>query len=141
MDDQKRILKQLKMGTTEVLVLAVLACNDQYGYEITREVYHSSSGYFDLKQGFLYPTLQRMEEANLVRSYWRSSESRGPDRKYYHLTRQGKALLGDSLDAWKDFSRKFNRTLTSIGKGPGPTTKPARARQQTAARSVAIDRD
>jgi PadR family transcriptional regulator len=117
MDDQKRILKQFKMGTTEMLILVVLSSKDQYGYEITRRVLESSDGYFDLKQGFLYPTLQRMENTKLLRSYWRGSDARGPDRKYYRLTARGKALLAESLKAWKDFSRRFNRTLSTIQKG------------------------
>jgi PadR family transcriptional regulator len=116
MDDKKRILKQFKMGTTEMLILAVLSAGDQYGYEITRQVSESSGGYFDLKQGFLYPTLQRMEKAKLLRAYWRGSDTRGPDRKYYRLTAKGKALLAESLKAWKDFSRRFTRTLTAIQK-------------------------
>jgi DNA-binding PadR family transcriptional regulator len=117
MDDQKRILKQFKMGTTELLVLVVLSGKDQYGYEIIRRVQESSEGYFDLKQGFLYPTLQRMEKAKLLRSYWRDSDAHGPDRKYYRLTAKGKALLAESLKAWKEFSRSFTRTLASIQKG------------------------
>lgn len=116
MDDHKRILKQFKMGTTEMLILVVLSRGDQYGYEITRTVFESSDGYFDLKQGFLYPTLQRMETAKLVRSYWRGSDASGPDRKYYRLTARGKTLLAESLKAWKEFSRRFSRSLTAIQK-------------------------
>ena len=116
MDDHKRILKQFKMGTTEMLILVVLSREDQYGYEITRTVFDSSDGYFDLKQGFLYPTLQRMEKAKLVRSYWRSSDARGPDRRYYRLTPRGKTLMAESIKAWKEFSRHFSRSLTSIQK-------------------------
>ena len=116
MDDQKRIVKQLKMGTTEMLILVVLGFRDQYGYEIIRKVHESSEGYFDLKQGFLYPTLQRMEKAKLVRSYWRGSDSQGPDRKYYRITPKGKLRLDASLTAWKDFSRRFSKTLTSVQK-------------------------
>jgi DNA-binding PadR family transcriptional regulator len=116
MDDQKRILKQLKMGTTEMLILGVLSRKDQYGYEITRTVFESSDGFFELKQGFLYPTLQRMEEAKVVRSYWRKSDASGPDRKYYRLTPRGKTLLGKSLQAWQEFSRRFTRSLSTIQK-------------------------
>lgn len=116
MDDHKRILKQFKMGTTEMLILVVLSRRDQYGYEITRTVLETSDGYFDLKQGFLYPTLQRMEKAKLVRSYWRRSDASGPDRKYYRLTARGKTLLGESLKAWKEFSRRFTRSLSAIQK-------------------------
>ena len=116
MEDHKRILKQFKMGTTEMLIMVVLSRKDQYGYEITRTVYEYSGGYFDLKQGFLYPTLQRMEEAKLVRSYWKGSDSRGPDRKYYRLSAKGKTMLAESVKAWKDFSRRFTRTISTIQK-------------------------
>ena len=119
MDNQKRFLKQLKMGTTEMLILVVLSRKDQYGYELARGVYRSSAGYFELKQGFLYPMLRRMERAKLVRSYSKGSESGGPKRKYYRLTPKGKAFLTTSLEAWKEFSRKFNRTLSNIQKGVG----------------------
>lgn len=116
MEDHKRILKQFRMGTTELLILLVLSRRDQYGYEITRTVHDKSGGYFDLKQGFLYPTLQRMEGAKLVRSYWRGSDSRGPDRRYYRLTAKGKTFMAESLGAWKDFSRRFTRTISAIQK-------------------------
>ena len=111
MNDKKRILKQLKMGTTEVLILVILTRDDQYGYEISRDVVERSGGYFELKQGFLYPTLRRMEQAKLLRGYWKSSSSGGPNRRYYRLTRKGKSQLGATIEAWAQFSKKFNQML------------------------------
>lgn len=113
MDDKKRILKQFKMGTTEILTLVILTQGDQYGYEISREVVDRSAGYFELKQGFLYPTLRRMEGAKLIQGYWKDSSSGGPSRRYYRLTRKGKAHLQGSIEAWSEFSRRFNRILGS----------------------------
>ena len=113
MRDQQRILKQLKMGTTEILVLAALTRGDHYGYEISREVFDRSEGFFEFKQGFLYPTLRRMEESGLVQSYWKDSVAGGPDRKYYHLTRRGRSRLKTSEAAWTEFSHRFNHMLAA----------------------------
>jgi PadR family transcriptional regulator PadR len=114
MDDNKKVLKQLKMGTTEILVLAALSKRDRYGYEITQNVLEHSGGYFELKQGFLYPTLGRMEAAELLKGYWKDSKAGGPDRKYYKLTRQGRARLKSSVAAWSDFSKKFEKVLDAL---------------------------
>jgi len=111
MEPRKKILKQLKMGTTEILILAILTKGDRYGYDISRDVKDRSEGFFEFKQGFLYPTLRRMEDSKLINGYWRDSASGGPDRKYYKLTRQGRDRLKASLDAWADFSKRFNKML------------------------------
>jgi len=111
MEARKKILKQLKMGTTEILILAILTKGDRYGYDISRDVKERSDGFFEFKQGFLYPTLRRMETGKLITGYWKDSASGGPDRKYYHLTRQGKGRLEACLQAWGDFSKRFNKML------------------------------
>jgi DNA-binding PadR family transcriptional regulator len=113
MEPRKKILKQLKMGTTEILILAILTKGDRYGYDISREVKDRSEGFFEFKQGFLYPTLRRMENSKLISGYWKDSASGGPDRKYYRLARPGRVRLDASLDAWTDFSKRFNKMLTA----------------------------
>ena len=117
MEPTKRILKQLKMGTTEILILATLTKGDRYGYDISRAVKERSDGFFEFKQGFLYPTLRRMEDARLISGYWRDSASGGPDRKYYRLAKAGRDKLKASLDAWSDFSRHFNKMLAVTPRG------------------------
>jgi DNA-binding PadR family transcriptional regulator len=111
METKRKILKQLKMGTTEILILAILTKGDRYGYDISRDVKERSDGFFEFKQGFLYPTLRRMEEAKLISGYWRDSASGGPDRKYYKLTKAGRGKLEASLEAWSEFSKRFNKML------------------------------
>lgn len=114
MDENKKIIKQLKMGTTEILVLAALSTRDRYGYEITQDVLERSGGYFELKQGFLYPTLSRLESTDLVKGYWKESKAGGPNRKYYKLTRQGRVRLKSSVAAWTDFSKNFDKVLGAL---------------------------
>jgi DNA-binding PadR family transcriptional regulator len=111
MDPKKKILRQFKSGTTEILILAALSQEDSYGYDLSQEVKRRSKGFFEFRLAFLYPTLQRLEAEGLVTGYWRDSVSGGPDRKYYRLTRLGRRRLEASLEAWTEFSKRFDRIL------------------------------
>ena len=48
-------------------------------------------GYFELKEGSLYPALHRLERQKLLRSSWREADGRR--RKYYELTDAGRTEL------------------------------------------------
>ena len=111
------------MGTTEFLILVVLNEKDRYGYEITREVHERSDGFFEFKQGFLYPALRRMEQAGLIGGYWRRSDASGPDRKYYRLTSTGETRLNAFVEAWAEFASQLDRWLTSMRVGDAPQEK------------------
>ena len=123
----------MKMGTTEFLILVVLNEKDRYGYEITREVYERSDGFFEFKQGFLYPALRRMEQEDLIGGYWRRSDIGGPDRKYYRLTSKGGIRLNAFVEAWAEFGSQLDRWLTSVRVGDAPRTS-AERRQRAGAR-------
>ena len=101
------------MGTTEIVVLSMLSRGDRYGYEISKEVADLTDGYFEFKQGFLYPTLRRLESSRLIEGYWRSSDSRGPNRKYYRISDIGRAKLDASLRTWDEFVRRLGSVLSS----------------------------
>jgi len=51
---------QLKKGSLQLCVLALLSKNQMYGYEIIKALQKESDGFFDLKEGTLYPILYRM---------------------------------------------------------------------------------
>ena len=68
-------------------MLEVISQGPTYGYEIAQTVAGRSQGYFDLKEGSLYPALHRLEQQKLVKSSWREVDGRR--RKYYELTATG----------------------------------------------------
>ena len=78
-------------SAVEMLILEVIAQGPTYGYEITQTVAERSNGYFELKEGSLYPALHRLERQKLLRSFWREADGRR--RKYYELTDAGRAEL------------------------------------------------
>ncbi len=78
-------------SAVEMLILEVIAQGPSYGYEITQTVSERSNGYFELKEGSLYPALHRLERQKLLRAFWREADGRR--RKYYDLTDAGRAEL------------------------------------------------
>lgn len=98
--------RDMRSGSTNILVLALLQEQPMYGYQIVKELAKRSGGYFQFKEGTLYPALHRLERDGLVRAEWRE-EASGPRRKYYTLTDKGQAELEHSAEAWRTFSRKL----------------------------------
>jgi PadR family transcriptional regulator PadR len=93
---------RLLSGAVEMLMLEVISHGPTYGYEITQTVESRSQGYFELKEGSLYPALHRLEEQKLVKSSWQEVDGRR--RKYYELTTAGRKALAVKKTEWKAFA-------------------------------------
>lgn len=103
-------MTDLRRGSTQVLVLSLLTEEPMYGYQIAKELERRSEGYFDFKEGTLYPLLHRMEKEGLVKGEWQVVE-KGPSRKYYSLTPEGKRVLEKSTAEWATFSQRLLKIL------------------------------
>ena len=102
--------KELLKGNTESLLLSLLAGEPMYGYRIVKEMEQRSSGYFQFKEGTLYPALHRLNEAGLVQGDWRDAAS-GVPRRYYHITAKGRKALEERQTEWQRFSRAVNSIM------------------------------
>ena len=102
--------KELLKGSTESLLLAVLEEGPLYGYQLAKEMEQRSSGYFRFKEGTLYPALHRLEKASLLVGKWETAPS-GQQRRYYHVTNQGREALVHMMDEWRSFSRAVNLVI------------------------------
>ena len=114
--------RDLRKSSSRVLILSLLAERPMYGYQITKELKRRSKGYFAFKEGTLYPALHRMEKDGLLRSEWQVVE-KGPSRKYYHLTEEGKKVLADSSREWATFSRRLLNILGEQDREPNFTPR------------------
>ena len=81
-----------------------------YGYLIAQAVMSRSDGYFELKEGSLYPALHRMERQKLLRATWSESDE-GRRRKYYKLTPAGQKALDQMREDWARFSKGVDSVL------------------------------
>ena len=99
--------KELLKGNTEALLLSLLSDEPMHGYRIVREINHRSSGYFQFKEGTLYPALHRLEADGLLSGYWGNGPTAAP-RRYYSITPKGVKVLEERLEEWRRFSRAVN---------------------------------
>ena len=96
-DSRNASRRALFRGSLEVLVLAVLADGDRYGYVIQRRVREASGQ--SVTPGSLYPLLHRLEEDGLVEARWEADTGRS--RKWYTLTDAGRRRLRESAADWQ----------------------------------------
>lgn len=94
-------------GHLEDLVLAALERGPGHGLEILRRLDAAGDGSLRLKEGSLYPTLYRLENAALVSARWdeQTRGRRGPRRRVYRLTAKGAAALARGRTQWLQFAR------------------------------------
>lgn len=104
------VLSQLRRGALEYCVLALLARDERYGFELVR-----SLGALDgmvTGEGTLYPLLSRLQKDHRVTSTWRESDAGGPPRKYYAITDKGRRALRDFAAEWGRFRDTVDTILT-----------------------------
>lgn len=92
--------KDLVAASATPLVLAILAEGDSYGYAIIKRVTELSGGHLQWTDGMLYPVLHRLERQGYVAARWRSSDT-GRRRKYYRITKEGRAQLATQRQQWQ----------------------------------------
>lgn len=100
--------KDLVAASATPLVLAILADGESYGYAIIKRVDELSGGHLQWTDGMLYPVLHRLERNGLVAAKWGSSES-GRRRKYYRLTKDGRAQLEAERQRWQVVDATLHR--------------------------------
>ena len=94
--------RELKKGSTEFLVLSLLAGRPRHGYEIGRLIEQRSDGKLVYRIASLYPLLCRLEDRGLITGRWveKPGERR---RRYYRLTADGRRALGRQRALWHEF--------------------------------------
>lgn len=97
---------QLKKGVLELCVLAQLWERDSYAYEIASALAEA----IDMGEGTIYPLMRRMQAEGLVDTYLVESSS-GPARKYYRLTKAGKATFAAQKAEWEQFVAAVDRVI------------------------------
>ena len=98
--------KSLLRGNFDLVLLALLDDGAKYGLELIAEARSRTDGYFDLKEGSLYPALARLETAKSVESEVVASKIGGPPRRYYRLTQRGRDELLEKRRTWEQFNGK-----------------------------------
>ena len=107
-----RIQKELMRGAGPVAVLKLLSKHEMYGYELIEALARQSAGVLAMGQSTLYPLLYNLETKGLIEGDWREADS-GRERRYYRLTRKGKARLAKDVKQWQALVQTM-RTMNII---------------------------
>jgi PadR family transcriptional regulator PadR len=97
---QDALLAQMRKGTLQYCVLALLADEERYGFDLVRSLAETDG--MVTSEGTIYPLLSRLRRDGLVETTWRESTS-GPPRRYYKLTTAGRAALDAFKGEWGRF--------------------------------------
>lgn len=90
----------MRRGVLEYCVLALLAKEDRYGFDIARAL--AGVEPIAASEGTVYPLLARLRKDGSVTTTWRESDA-GPPRKYYAITAEGRRTLADFTEDWARF--------------------------------------
>jgi len=104
---------QLRKGSLDLAILAVLWDGRLYGLDIIRRLQSAS---LPLAEGTLYPILMRLKQDRLLDSAWVETEA-GHPRKYYWLTRFGRQRALNMAQNWDAFSESIAGLLLGMKNG------------------------
>ena len=97
-------------GYTDTIILAQLSRGGSYGYSINRRLQEITGGELQMKEGTLYTTFRRLEDAGLIESYW-GDENAGARRRYYRLTPQGQKTYLENIRDFHHYSDMVARLI------------------------------
>ena len=101
---------ELLKGTLSLLILSLLSRKAMYGYEIAATVHRDTDGAFQWREGSLYPSLHKLEQTGLITGEWEEKET-GRKRRYYHITKSGRAALMEKEQSWQELGKAVNSIL------------------------------
>lgn len=107
-------------GELRLAILSLLEEGPKHGYQLMKEMQERSGGLYRASAGSVYPTLQQLEDEELIESLQKEG------RKVYRLTAAGKKELDSDPDAvrriwdraerWEDWGQCMGpETLALVG--------------------------
>lgn len=103
--------KEILKGAAELIVLSALSDRKEaYGYELIQTIARGSKNIFEFQEGTLYPLLYRLEDKGYVTSSRKVTPS-SKERRYYRLTRKGRAMLSSQQKEYRVFLQGLKHVL------------------------------
>ena len=106
--DGRRLDRELKKGSTQLLILSLIERRPRHGYEISRLIESRSKGALRFNVASFYPLLYRLEQRGLIEGRWVEKPSQRR-RRYYRLTPAGRKMLRAQRGAWIAFVEAMRR--------------------------------
>ena len=101
---------QLLKGTLDVALLCIIGNDESYGQEVFARL--NEAGLPGVADASVYGALRRLELDGLLASRLVASNE-GAARRYYSLTKSGRAARRDGLQAWQELVAAMYRLVGS----------------------------
>lgn len=100
--------REVKKGSAELLVLALVEDRPRHGYEIGKLIEERSGGVLKFHIASLYPMLYKLEKRGLLQGRWveKAGQRR---RRFYRITSEGRSMLERQRNRWQEFMSALSR--------------------------------
>jgi PadR family transcriptional regulator, regulatory protein PadR len=113
MEHSDNTSRDLFPGALEMMILESLRRQPAHGYALVQHIQQRSNSLLQVEEGSLYPALQRLLKAKLVKAEWTVSPSTSRRIRMYEITRAGLRHLEREISS-------FDRMLEGIQMVLGP---------------------
>jgi len=101
---------QVRKGYLELCILLLIEREGRlYGFDVLDQMERSG---LPIKEGTLYPLLNRMTVDGILSSVWETESVKGHPRKFYSLTKEGKKCLAEmqsEFEKMADIYKQMNK--------------------------------
>jgi transcriptional regulator len=118
MENEKASSRDLFPGALEMMILESLRRQPAHGYALVQHIQQRSNQLLQVEEGSLYPALQRLLKAKLVKAEWATSTSTNRRVRIYEITASGIRHLEREISS-------FDRMLEGIQMVLGPERRTA----------------
>jgi PadR family transcriptional regulator, regulatory protein PadR len=105
--------RDLFPGALEMMILRTLKRQPLHGYALAKQIKHVSNDLLQIEEGSLYPALQRLLKAELVKAEWGISSTNRRVR-IYKLTAAGVKHLQREISRFEQMFEGITRVLAAI---------------------------
>src|SRR5215510_5687967 len=107
---KQREQRDLFPGALEMMILRTIERQPLHGYALAQHIRRTSDDLLQIEEGSLYPALQRLLKAELVRAEWRTSATIRRVR-IYKLTSAGAKHLKNEVSRFERMLEGISRVL------------------------------
>lgn len=118
MENLRDTSRDLFPGALEMMILESLRRQPSHGYALVQHIQQRSHNLLQVEEGSLYPALQRLLKAKLVKAEWTISAATNRRVRVYEITKTGLRHLERELS-------RFDRMLEGIQMVLGPAKRTA----------------
>jgi PadR family transcriptional regulator, regulatory protein PadR len=105
--------RDLFPGALEIMILRTLKRAPLHGYALAQNIKRTSNDLLQIEEGSLYPALQRLLKANLVKAAWGISATNRRVRTY-SVTPAGLKHLEKEMSAFETMLEGITRVLAPV---------------------------